>query len=90
MLQLHKSRDLSTVNPHTDEYLRLEIERLKASTASYKKHTEILKRQAVVLDGLKKQEKQVDDNRKRLRDRRRKKWLAEREKVVIEVCVVTD
>ncbi|KAI5811223.1 hypothetical protein DFH27DRAFT_532237 [Peziza echinospora] len=85
LLKLHKSRDLAAVNPHTEEYLRLEIERLKASTESHRKHTEILKRQKIVLDGLKKQEKQVDDNRKRLRERRRKKWVGEREKVVIEI-----
>ena len=75
--------------PPTDDELRVDVEELKASTEAYKRQTEFLRRQKEGLEALKKREQGVVDAKKKLRERRRKKWVLERDRLLTEIENVT-
>ncbi|KAF8458438.1 hypothetical protein BGX38DRAFT_567898 [Terfezia claveryi] len=85
LLKLHKSRDLGLVYTPSDEELRVEIEMLKGSTLGYQRQTEILRRQKEVLEGMKRREQGVKEARGKLREKRKRKWIAERERVGVDI-----
>jgi len=58
---------------------------LKESTEGYKRQTEVLRRQREVLEGMKKREQGVKEARWKLREKRRRKWIAERERLGVDV-----
>lgn len=68
-----------------DEELSVDIEELKASTEEYKRQTQVLRQQKEVLEGIRKKEESVVQARAKLREKRRKKWLAERERLEVDV-----
>ncbi|KAF8419576.1 hypothetical protein EV426DRAFT_274065 [Tirmania nivea] len=85
LLKLHKSRDLGLVYIPSDEELRVQIEMLKESTGGYKRQAEVLRRQKELLTGIKRREQGVREARGKLREKRRRKWIAERERLGTDI-----
>lgn len=69
----------------SDGELRVEIEMLNKSTEEYKRQTEVLSCQREVLEGIRKREQEVKEARGKLREKRRRKWIAERGRLGADV-----